>query len=143
MYMVKELSYPYFIRLGYNSCEKRVGVFFSLDTIHKLTREVSDHNPLILDTLEVSNGCNFSRLEKRLFQEFDFMPKVASGQNQPVKAKKLGESSRGGEEFEEIPKGWGQCERQKNAYKQLVDELQDFEELFMLNSEQLKRTIEL
>ena len=88
-------------------------------------------------------GAIFPDQRRDYFRNLISSQKLQVGRISQLKLKKLGESSRGGEEFEEIPKGWGQCERQKNAYKQLVDELQDFEELFMLNSEQLKRTIEL
>jgi hypothetical protein len=50
---------------------------FPLTTVHKLSREISDHNPMILDTVEVkvkkNNGFGF---EKRWIKDDDFLSRV-------------------------------------------------------------------
>jgi hypothetical protein len=60
---------------------------FPLTTVHKLSREISDHNPMILDTLEVkvkkNKGFGF---EKRWIKEDDFLSRVARVWHQDVRA---------------------------------------------------------
>jgi hypothetical protein len=51
---------------------------FTLTTVHKLSREISDHNPLILDTMEDSRKNNKEfRFEKTWLTEEDFLARVA------------------------------------------------------------------
>jgi hypothetical protein len=52
-------------------------LLFPLTTVHKLAREVSDHNPLILDTMENREQRSREfRFEKRWLKEEDFLLRV-------------------------------------------------------------------
>jgi hypothetical protein len=47
---------------------------FPLTTVHKLNREISDHNPLILDTMENKPKKKYEfRFEKIWIKEEDFL----------------------------------------------------------------------
>jgi hypothetical protein len=57
-----------------DSCE----TLFPLTTVHKLVREMSDHNPLILDTMEQRDRVvRDFKLEKAWLQEEDFLGRVS------------------------------------------------------------------
>jgi hypothetical protein len=50
---------------------------FLLTTVHKISREISDHNPIILDTMENREQENRSfRFEKSWLKEEDFLARV-------------------------------------------------------------------
>jgi hypothetical protein len=50
---------------------------FSLTTVHKISREISDHNPIILDTMENREQKNRSFIfEKSWLKEEDFLARV-------------------------------------------------------------------
>jgi hypothetical protein len=63
-------------------------LLFTLTTVHKLIREVSDHNPTIINTMEgnVKQSRDFS-FEKRWLKEEDFIPRVARIWSQPIRAR--------------------------------------------------------
>jgi hypothetical protein len=53
-----------------------------------MSREISDHNPIILDTMEgKENKIREFRFEKRWLKEDDFMPRFARIWVHPVRAK--------------------------------------------------------
>jgi hypothetical protein len=53
-------------------------LLFPLTTVHKLSREISDHNPIILDTMEGrEKQCRDFRFDKRWLKDESFLPKVA------------------------------------------------------------------
>jgi hypothetical protein len=60
---------------------------FPLVTVHKIAREISDHNPIILDTLEnrEQNSRNF-KFEKSWLKEDGFLERVEKIWEQPVHA---------------------------------------------------------
>ena len=61
---------------------------FPLVTVHKLTRDVSDHNPIILDTMEnKETKTRVFRFEKRWLKEETFLMRVSKIWCQPVRAK--------------------------------------------------------
>ena len=61
---------------------------FPLTTVHKLSREMSDHCPLILDTMEAGiNKKRDFRFDKRWVQEETFLMRVSKIWRQPVKAR--------------------------------------------------------
>ena len=52
-------------------------LLFPLTTVHKLTREVSDHNPIVLDTMEASEPKVRSfRFEKKWIKDDAFLLRV-------------------------------------------------------------------
>jgi hypothetical protein len=57
---------------------------FPLVTVHKLVREVSDHNPLILDTLDIRVKNREFRFEKRWINEENFLDRVKRSWDQQV-----------------------------------------------------------
>jgi hypothetical protein len=61
---------------------------FPLVTVHKISRYVYDHNPIILDTLEnrEQKSRNF-KFEKSWLKEDDFLDNVERIWRQPVYAK--------------------------------------------------------
>jgi hypothetical protein len=60
---------------------------FPLVTVHKLVREVSDHNPLILDTLDIKVKNRDFRFEKRWLKEDSFLDRVRRCWDQQVFAR--------------------------------------------------------
>jgi hypothetical protein len=65
-----------------------MGVTFPITTVHKLTREVSDHSPIIIDTMEgKENQRREFRFEKRWLKEEDFLHRVDRIWAQPVRAR--------------------------------------------------------
>jgi hypothetical protein len=63
-------------------------LLFPLTTVHKLTREVSDHSPIIIDTMEgKENQRREFRFEKRWLKEEDFLHRVDRIWAQPVRAR--------------------------------------------------------
>jgi hypothetical protein len=57
---------------------------FPLVTVQKLVREVSDHNPLILDTLDIRVKNRDFRFEKRWLNEENFLGRVKRSWAQQV-----------------------------------------------------------
>jgi hypothetical protein len=63
-------------------------LLFPLTIVHKLIREVSDHNPIIIDTMEGAGKQNRDfRFEKRWLKEEEFLPRVVRIWAQPVRAR--------------------------------------------------------
>ena len=61
---------------------------FPLTTVHKLTREASDHNPIIIDTMETQEvKKNSFRFEKSWLSEIEFMSRVERSWAKPVRAR--------------------------------------------------------
>jgi hypothetical protein len=61
---------------------------FPLTTVHKLNRDVSDHNPLIPDTMEDKPKKKFPfRFEKNWIQEDDFIARVDIIWQQNIRAR--------------------------------------------------------
>jgi endonuclease/exonuclease/phosphatase family metal-dependent hydrolase len=62
-------------------------LLFPLTTVHKLFREISDHNPIILDTMEGREKQSKEfRFDKRWLKDESFLPKVVRVWAQPVRA---------------------------------------------------------
>jgi hypothetical protein len=62
-------------------------LLFPLTTVHKLSREISDHNPIILDTMEGREKQSKEfRFDKRWLKDESFLPKVVRVWAQPVRA---------------------------------------------------------
>jgi hypothetical protein len=60
---------------------------FPLTTVHKLVRELSDHNPLILDTMEQRDKVvRDFKFEKAWLQVEDFLIRVSRAWQNPVRA---------------------------------------------------------
>jgi hypothetical protein len=60
---------------------------FPLTTVHKVVREISDHNPLILDTMEQKDRpVRDFKFEKSWLQEDDFLNRVSRAWQKPVRA---------------------------------------------------------
>jgi hypothetical protein len=60
---------------------------FPLITVHKLSREIYDHNPLILDMMEARGKKNkYFRFEKRWFKEDEFLGRGSRTWQQEVRA---------------------------------------------------------
>ena len=57
---------------------------FRLVTVHKLVREVSDHNPLILDTLDIRVKNRKFRFEKRWINEENILDRIKRSWAQQV-----------------------------------------------------------
>jgi hypothetical protein len=55
-----------------SSCED----LFPLVTVHKLVREISDHNPLILDTMDIRLKNREFRFENRWIKEENFLDRI-------------------------------------------------------------------
>jgi hypothetical protein len=52
-------------------------LLFPLTTVHKLSREISDHNPIILDTMEGREKQSREfRFDKRWLKDESFLAKV-------------------------------------------------------------------
>ena len=63
-------------------------LLFPLVTVHKLSREVSDHCPIILDTMEGGTRKNkHFRFDKRWIQNDTFLLRVSKVWCQPIRAK--------------------------------------------------------
>jgi hypothetical protein len=62
---------------------------FPLTTVHKMSRDISDHNPIILDTIENrEHKSRTFRFEKQWLKEEDFLTRVERIWRQPVRARK-------------------------------------------------------
>ena len=58
---------------------------FPLTTVHKLTREASDHNPVIIDTMEAqATKKRKIRFERSWLSECDFLARVEKCWTKPV-----------------------------------------------------------
>jgi hypothetical protein len=59
---------------------------FPLTTVHNLVREISDHNPLILDTMEQKDRhVRDFKFEKSWLQEDDFLDRVSRVWQKPIR----------------------------------------------------------
>jgi hypothetical protein len=59
-----------------------------LTTIHIISRDISDHNPIILDTIENrEHKSRTFRFEKQWLKEEDFLTRVERIWRQPVRAR--------------------------------------------------------
>jgi hypothetical protein len=122
-------------------------LLFPLTTVHKLSREISDHNPIILDTMEGSEKqIKEFRFDKRWLKEESFLPKVARVWAQPIRARdnlslfllKL-------KNLKKTLKGWGanirgrDIKRKKELNQELAD-LEAIEETMILSFDQKKKS---
>jgi hypothetical protein len=108
-------------------------LLFPLTTVHKLTREVSDHSPIILDTMEgKENQRREFRFEKRWLKEEEFLHRVVKIWAQPVRAKdSLAKFQIKLKLVKKNLKGWGANIRGRDIKKkkELTQELSDLEEI--------------
>jgi hypothetical protein len=82
---------------------------FPLATVHKLVKEMSDHNPLILDTMEQKNKVNRDfKFEKAWLHEDDFLSRVSRSWSIPRRAAdSLGKLQHKLKNVKKDLKGWG------------------------------------
>jgi hypothetical protein len=108
---------------------------FPLVTIHKISREISDHNPIILDTLEnrEQKSRNF-KFEKSWLKEDDFLDNVERIWRQPMYAKNSLEVVQIKlKRVKSCLKGWGanirgRDKKKKQELHMELDILEDLEE---------------
>jgi hypothetical protein len=64
-------------KAGQIPCQQGWELLFPLTTVHKLSREISDHNPIILDTMEGREKQSREfRFDKRWLKDESFLAKV-------------------------------------------------------------------
>jgi exonuclease III len=82
---------------------------FPLTTVHKLNRDISDHNPLILDTMEGKPKKKYEfRFEKNWIKEEDFLVRVDRAWQQRVRAtNSLDKLQKKLKNVKNCLKGWG------------------------------------
>jgi hypothetical protein len=121
-------------------------LLFPLTTIHKLSREISDHSPIILDTMEGrEKQIKEFRSDKRWLKEENFLPKVYRIWSQPVRARdSLSCFQQKLKNLKKFLKGWGANIRGRdiNKKKELTQELVELEaveETMNLSFDQAKR----
>jgi hypothetical protein len=92
---------------------------FPLTTVHKLSRDISDHNPLILDTLENKPKKKYPfRFEKNWTKEEDFLDRVGRIWQQNVRARNsLDRVQKKLKAVKNGLKGWGHNLRGKDKKK--------------------------
>jgi hypothetical protein len=108
-------------------------LLFPLTTVHKLAREVSDHNPLILDTMENREQRSREfRFEKRWLKEDSFVSRVDRIWARPVRfSDSLGKFQSKLKNVKNNFKGWGANIRGNDIRKrkELSSELKNLEDL--------------
>jgi hypothetical protein len=106
---------------------------FGLTTVHKISRDVSDHNPIFLDTMENREQKNRTfRFEKNWFREEDFLSIVEKVWKQHVRSRNSLEIVRiKMKNVKNVLKGWGANIREgdKKKKQELSLELAELEEL--------------
>jgi hypothetical protein len=124
-------------------------MLFPLVTVHKLVRDMSDHNPLILDTLDIRIRKKEFRFEKRWLAEDSFLDRVKLCWNQQVFAKdSLDRLLKKLKNVKKSLKGWGANLRgadikKKKDISNELKELEGMEELGPLSLSQRDRKIHL
>jgi hypothetical protein len=121
-------------------------LLFPLTTVHKLSREISDHNSIILDTMEGrEKQIKEFRFDKRWLKEETFLPKIARVWAQPIRAKdNLSLFQLKLKSLKKTLKGWGanirgrDIKRKKELTQELAD-LEAIEETMNLSFDQAKR----
>ncbi|KAK1697578.1 hypothetical protein QYE76_014275 [Lolium multiflorum] len=114
---------------------------------HKLVREVSDHNPLILDTLDIKVKNKDFRFEKRWLKEDSFLDRVKRCWDQQVFAKdSLDRLVKKLKNVKKALKGWGANLRGADIKKKKdisfeLKELEDLEEMGPLSPFQRSRKV--
>jgi hypothetical protein len=123
-------------------------LLFPLTTVHKLIREISDHNPIILDTMEGrEKQAREFRFEKRWLKEEDFITRVARIWSQPVRAKdSLAFFQQKLKNVKKVLKGWGaniigRDAKKKKDLSQELAEMEIMEESVTLSIDQKIRNI--
>jgi hypothetical protein len=96
---------------------------FPLTTVHKLVREMSDHNPLILDTMEQKDkAVRDFKFKKAWLQEEDFMSRVSRAWQIPVRAlDSMGKNTAETEECQERFERLGSKSERKRHQKKKGD----------------------
>jgi hypothetical protein len=97
--------------------------WFPLTTVHKLTREMFDYNPPILDTMEnkPKNKYEF-RFEKSWIKEGDFLAKVDRAWQQNVRANNsLDRLQKKLKNVKNSLKGWGYNFRGRNKKRKILN----------------------
>jgi hypothetical protein len=121
-------------------------LLFPLTTVHKLSREISNHSPIILDTMEGRENQNKEfRFDNRWLKEENFLPKVYRIWSQLVRARdSLSCFQQKLKNLMKFLKGWGanirgrDIKKKKELTQELVD-LEVAEEIMNLSFEQAKR----
>jgi hypothetical protein len=121
---------------------------FPLTIVHKLVRDLSDHNPLILDTMEARANINRDfRFEKRWVKEEDFLDRVRRSWAQCVVANNsLDRLQKKLKNVKKSLKGWGanlrgtDIKKKKDISLELKN-LEEKEENENLSPDQRKRKI--
>jgi hypothetical protein len=120
---------------------------FPLVTVHKPVRDISDHSPLILDTLDIREKNRDFRFEKIWLCEETFLDRVKRSWTKQVFAtNSLERLQKKLKNVKMALKGWGanlrgaDIKRKKNINIELKT-LEDFEEIGPLSSDQRKRKI--
>jgi hypothetical protein len=122
---------------------------FPLVTVHKLVSEVSDHNPLILDTLDIREKSREFRFEKRWLSEENFIDRVRRCWSQQVFASNsLERLQKKLKNVKMALKGWGANLRgadikKKRTISLELKDLEGLEETGSLSPSQRKRKIML
>jgi hypothetical protein len=120
---------------------------FPLVIVHKLVRVISDHSPLILDTLDIREKNRDFRFEKRWLREDNFLDRVQRSWTKQVFA--INSVDRLQKKLKNVKralKGWGanlrgaDIKRKKDVSTELKN-LEDIEEAGLLSSDQRKRKI--
>jgi hypothetical protein len=121
-------------------------LLFPLTTVHKLSREISDHNPIILDTMEGREKQSREfRFDKRWLKDESFLAKVDRIWAQPVRARdSLSLFQLKLKKLKRSLKGWGANIRgrdikRKKELNQELAELETIEETMFLSFDQAKR----
>lgn len=117
---------------------------FPLMTVRKLVRELSDHNPLIIDTMEQAEPKRKKefRFDVSWCKHPDFLERVRKVWEEPIQAgDSLGIIQGMLKEVKNSMKGWGHNLRGQlnKRRKELADELHDLEEIQPLSTEMLAR----
>jgi hypothetical protein len=114
-------------------------LLFPLTIVDKLIREVYDHNPIILDTMEGrEKQAREFRFEKRYLKEVNFLPRVSRIWAQSVKAKdSLALFQLKSKNVKKALKGWGANIRGRyiRKKKDLTQELAGMEMLEEITQE--------
>jgi hypothetical protein len=123
---------------------------FPLTTVHKLSREISDHNPLILDTLEARIKKNKEfRFEKGWIREDDFLARVDRAWQQGVKANNsLDRMQKKLKNDKNSLKDWGcnlrgRDKKRKNEISQELADLEMREEFSPLSATGIQKRVKI
>jgi hypothetical protein len=123
---------------------------FPLTTVHKLVREISDHNPLILDTMEQKDRPSRDfKFEKSWIQQDDFLDRVNRAWHKPVRATdSKGIIQMKLKNVKNDLKGWGANLRGRDIKRKKeigceLEALELQEELYPLDADQIRRRAQI